>query len=117
MTNTFKDVDDYIAKAPTQTQRMLREVRTIIKETAPEAEEKISYQMPYYSYQGRLIYFGGYKNHVGMYIMSDAREALKSELKEYQTSKATLHFPVGQPLPVSLIKKIIKIQMAANEKS
>lgn len=111
----FKNVDDYIAKAPPQTQAMLRELRKTIKTAAPLAEEKISYQMPYYDYRGRLVYFGGYKNHVGLYVMSDARQALGDELKDYQTSKATLHFPIDQPLPVSLINKIIKIQVAANE--
>ncbi len=111
----FKNVDDYIAKAPPQTQAMLKQLRKIIKTAAPLAEEKISYQMPYYDYRGRLVYFGGYKNHIGLYVMSAARENLGSELKGYQTSKATLRLPLDQPLPVALIKKIIKAQVAANE--
>jgi uncharacterized protein YdhG (YjbR/CyaY superfamily) len=111
----FKDVGEYIASMPTQTQPMLQQVRQIIKENAPEAEEKISYGMPYYGYHGRLIYFGGFKTHVGLYVMSNAREALAKEIKPYQISLATLHFPLDQPLPAELIKKIVTAQVKANE--
>jgi len=113
---TYKDVDDYIDKAPPEVQMMLRQIRTIIKESAPEAEEKISYGMPYYGYHGRLIYFAGYKEYLGLYVMSEARLALQDELEKYRTSKATYKFPVGKPLPAALIKKVITTQAAANKK-
>lgn len=95
---------------------MLKQVREIIKGAAPDADERISYQMPYYDYYGRLIYFAGYKTYVGLYIMSDARDALEKELEPYKTSKATYKFPVDNKLPVNLIKKIVKTQAAANRK-
>ncbi len=114
MNRKFQTVDEYIEMAPAESQAMARQVRQLIKEAAPKAEEKISYQMPYYGYNGRLIYFGAYKNYIGLYVMSGAREALKEELEPYITSKATLHFPLDKPLPASLIKKIIKAQVAAN---
>ena len=112
----YKNVDDYIAKSPLATQAMLKQLRKIIQESAPQSEEKISYQMPYYGYRGRLIYFAGQKDYVGLYVMSPAMQILHRQLKEYQTSTSTLKFPVGKPLPVTLIKKIIKAQVAANDK-
>ena len=94
---------------------MARQVRKIIRENAPLAEEVMSYQMPYYRYKGRLIYFAAYKTYIGLYLMPEAREALREELDPYHTSKATYKFPVGQLLPVTLIKKVIEIQVMANE--
>ena len=96
---------------------MLRELREIIKQTVPEAEEKISYQMPYYDYHGRLIYFGGFKEHVSVFVMTATREALHDEIQDYLTSKSTLKFPVAEPLPVELIVKIIRTQARFNRKA
>lgn len=111
----YQDVDDYINQAPVDTQAMAQQLRQIIKKTVPKVTEKLSYGMPYYSYHGRLVYFGAYKNYVGLYVMFDSRQALENEIKPYQSSKATLHFPVEKPLPIQLIRKIIKIQARANE--
>jgi uncharacterized protein YdhG (YjbR/CyaY superfamily) len=111
----YRSVGDYINQAPASTQALARQIRRIIKEAAPEAEEKISYQMPYYSYYGRLIYFGAYKDYVGLYIMSGAAKALVREVKDYQTTPSTLRFPADQPLPIALIKKIVKTQAKFNE--
>ncbi len=108
-------VSEYIENAPPQIQEKARQLREIIKKTAPKAEEKLSYGMPYYSYHGRLIYFGLFKHHIGLYVMNEAREALSNELKPYHVSKATLHFSIDKPLPVGLIKKIVKAQVIANE--
>ncbi len=111
----FKTVDEYIAKASDEARPMLEQIRGIIKKAAPEATEKISYAMPYYGYHGRLIYFAGFKHHVGVYAMSDAMEACKDEVKPYRVAKATLHFKIDEPLPAALITKLVKAQMAANE--
>lgn len=108
-------VEEYIANAPAQSKAHSKELRAIIKKTVPKADEKISYGMPYYGYNGRLIYWGAYKDYIGVYVMNDAREALASEIEPYRTSKATLHFPLDQPLPAELISKLVKIQAAANE--
>lgn len=109
-------VDEYIASAPQQAQTKAAQMRALILKAAPKAQEKLSYGMPYYSYNGRLIYWGAYKSHIGLYVMSGAREALAKEIKPYWISKATLHFPLDKPLPAALIAKIVKIQALANEK-
>lgn len=111
----FTSVDEYITKASDQARPLLKQMRELIRTTAPEAEERISYGMPYYSYKGRLIYFAGFNKYVAAYAMSDAMEACKEEVKPYRRAKATLHFAFDQPLPKALITKLVKIQMAANE--
>ncbi len=114
---TTNDVDLYIAKCPKELQEKLQELRKIIKSTAPEAEEKISYGMPYYHYKGRLIYFAPMKNHLGLYIPPPIIEQLKTDLQGYTTTKSAIHLRLDQPLPVSLIKKLIIARMKWNETS
>jgi uncharacterized protein YdhG (YjbR/CyaY superfamily) len=106
-----KDVDAYIAGAPKDARAQLVALRKVIKDTAPEAEERISYSMPYYHYHGRLVYFAAFKNHIGLYIPSPIIEEHEDELADYETSKGTVRFPIGKPLPVSLIKKVIKARI------
>ena len=110
-----KNVDAYIANTPKESRAMLRELRKIVRATAPKAEEKISYAMPYYGYHGRLLYFAGYKSYVGVYFMRSTINAHKKEVKPYQTSMATLQFPIGKPLPAALIKKLVKARVKENE--
>jgi uncharacterized protein YdhG (YjbR/CyaY superfamily) len=95
---------------------MLRQLRRAIKSAAPKAEEKLSYRMPYYAYHGRLIYFAAHKNHIGMYpIIGREKELYAKELKPYMAEKATLQFPIGRPLPLALVKKVVKERARANE--
>ena len=95
---------------------MLRQLRQAIKSAAPKAEEKISYGMPFYAYHGRLIYFAAHKNHVGMYpIIGREKELYAKELKPYMAEKATLQFPIGRPLPIALVKKVVKQRARENE--
>lgn len=108
-------VDEYIVNAPEAAQAHAKEIRAIIKQSAPQALEKLSYGMPYYSLKGRLIYWGAYKDYIGLYVMGDAREALTKEIEPYRKAKATLHFPLNKPLPTQLIKDIVKVQAEANE--
>lgn len=109
-------VDAYIAAAPKTVQPMLRELRRAIKSAVPEAEEKISYRMPFYAYHGRLIYFAAHRNHVGLYpIIGREKELYARELKPYLAAKATLQFPLGKPLPVALVKKLVKQRAKDNE--
>ncbi|SRR5260221_10290035 len=112
-----KDVDEYIASAPKETQEKLEELRAAIKEVAPNAEEKISYGMPYYHYKGRLVYFAAAKNHIGVYALFPDEVTLKNELKDYSTSKGTIRFPLSKKLPIPLIKKLVKVRMKKNEKT
>ena len=110
-----KDVDAYIAAAPEGVRRKLKELRATIRKTAPDAEERISYRMPYYGYKGRLAYFAAFKKHIGLYVPSPVIEEHKSELKDYKTAKATVRFPMDKPLPVALIKKLVKARVRKNE--
>jgi uncharacterized protein YdhG (YjbR/CyaY superfamily) len=109
-------VDAYIAGAPEAVQPMLRALRQAIRSAAPQAEEKLSYRMPFYAYHGRLIYFGAHKNHVGMYpIIGREKDLYAKELKPYLAAKATLQFPIGKPIPIGLVKKIIKERAKENK--
>jgi uncharacterized protein YdhG (YjbR/CyaY superfamily) len=110
-----KDVDTYIAEAPHKLRSTLRELRTAIRRAAPEAEERISYGMPYYHYRGRLAYFQLAKSHIGLYIPPPVVQQHKQELKGYETATATIRFPVNRKLPLPLIRKLIRARMILNE--
>ena len=110
-----KDVDAYIAAAPKDAQGKLKELRAVIRKTAPTAVERISYGMPYYDYRGRLAYFSLWKTHIGLYIPTPVIKEHKNELKAYATTKATVRLPLNKKLPVVLIKKLVKARMKKNE--
>jgi uncharacterized protein YdhG (YjbR/CyaY superfamily) len=110
---TTKDVDAYIAAAPKAAQPLLRQLRELIKSTAPKAEERISYGMPYYRYHGHLVYFSIFKNHIGLYPAGYADK--HAEMKKYMTSKGTYRFPLDEPLPVALIRRFVKTRVRENE--
>jgi uncharacterized protein YdhG (YjbR/CyaY superfamily) len=108
-------VDAYIAAAPKEVQSKLQELRAAIREAAPAAEERISYGMPYYSYKGRLAYFAAFKKHLGLYVPTPVIEEHRSELEGYETTSATVRFPLDKKLPISLIKKLVKARMEKND--
>lgn len=110
-----KTVNKYIADAPPAARAMLKQLRSAITTAAPKAEEKISYGIPYYGYYGRLIYFAAFADHVSLYIMGAARRAYAKELKPYRSTAATYKIPIGAKVPVGLVKKLVKVQMKANE--
>ena len=112
---TYRSVDHYIADFPKQVQVMLQELRSAIKKTAPKAEEVISYNMPAYRLDGMLVYFAGYKAHIGFYPMPAAIIAFKKELESYVTSKGAIQFPLDKKLPLTLVKNIVKFRMLENE--
>ncbi|HLZ08133.1 MAG TPA: DUF1801 domain-containing protein [Chloroflexota bacterium] len=113
-TTNFQTVDEYIASFPKDTQVALEKVRQTIKDAAPDAQEKISYQMPTFTLAGTLVYFAGFKNHIGMYRNSGALETFKEELAPYIGAKSSLRFPLDKPLPVSLIHKVVKFRVKEN---
>ena len=110
-----KDVDEYIAREPKEAQAKLKELRAAIREAAPTAVERISYGMPYYDHKGRLVYFRLAKEHIGLYVPPPIIEEHKSELADYETAKATIRFPLGKRLPITLIKKLVDSRMKKNE--
>ncbi len=111
---TITNVDEYIASFPQKAQKYLKQMRAIVIKAAPNAEEKLSYQMPYYKYHGRLVYFAAHTNHLGLYPMAAGIERFKKELADYTTGKGSVQFPFDKPLPVALITKIIKFRINAN---
>lgn len=110
-----KTVNEYIASAPKELRSRLQALRSAISRTAPKAEEKLSYGMPYYGYHGRLAYFAYAKKHIGLYVPPPVVADHKKELKQYETAMATVRFPNDKPLPLALIKKLIKARMKINE--
>jgi uncharacterized protein YdhG (YjbR/CyaY superfamily) len=110
----FKTVDDYISRYPGSTQSLLKEIRKIILEAAPEAEEGISYNMPAYRYHGVLCYFAGYETHVGFYPTNSPIRFFEEDITKFKTSKGTVQFPLDKPIPKSLVKKMLKFKMKEN---
>lgn len=108
------DVDQYILGFPDGTQKILQQIRSIIKDAAPDAEETIGYQMPAYKYHGMLVYFAGYKNHIGFYPMPAGITAFKDELSVYKNAKGSVQFPLDQALPTDLITRIVKFRINEN---
>jgi uncharacterized protein YdhG (YjbR/CyaY superfamily) len=105
-----RNVDAYIAKHPAEVQRVLQRVRRIIRKALPSADEALSYQIPTYRQNGRyVVYFAGWKRHWSLYPVSDAvRAAIGPELAAYDFSKGTVRFPLGEPVPVRLVERIVR---------
>src|SRR5690349_9138128 len=103
----YVSIDEYIAGFPADTQALLETVRATIKAAAPGAEERISYQMPAFALHGNLVYFAALKNHIGFYPTGNGIEAFKDELSAYEVTKGSVKFPVNQPLPLDLIRRIV----------
>ncbi|MCZ8285557.1 MAG: DUF1801 domain-containing protein [Bacteroidia bacterium] len=108
------EVDEYIATFPPPTQDLLEQMRSTILKAAPGVEEVIGYKMPAYRLHGVLLYFAGYKAHIGFYPSGSAIEAFKKELSAYKGAKGSVQFPLDRPLPVALITKIVKLRVKEN---
>jgi len=106
-----KTVDEYIGQFPVETAEKLTEIRQIIKTMVPQAEEKISYNIPGYFLNGMLVYFAGFKNHIALYPFTQTNTELDMELKEYKSGKATIQFKLNKPLPTKLITKLVKFRV------
>jgi uncharacterized protein YdhG (YjbR/CyaY superfamily) len=113
---TFKNIDEYIAFQNPELQILLEQLRQTIKKAAPEAEEVISYNMPAYNYHGMLVYFAGYKNHIGFYATPSGHSEFKEELSVYKQGKGSVQFPLTQHLPFDLISKIVAFRVKENLK-
>jgi uncharacterized protein YdhG (YjbR/CyaY superfamily) len=106
-----KNIDEYIAGFPTDVQRILREIRTIIRTAAPDAEEAIKYRMPTFVLNGNLVHFAAFENHIGFYPTPSGIEAFKDELSAYHNAKGSVQFPLDKVVPFSLISKIVKFRV------
>jgi uncharacterized protein YdhG (YjbR/CyaY superfamily) len=109
-----KNFDEYALAFPAETQKILKLLRKTIKKVAPEAEEVISYGMPSFRQNGRLLYFAAFKNHIGFYPMITGIAAFKTRLTGYKWAKGSVQFPLIKPLPVDLITEIVKFRVAEN---
>ena len=110
-----REVQAYIAAAPEAARPMLRQLRRLIRAAAPRANERLSYGIPFYEQNGRVAYFAGYQRHVGLYLVGEAKNRHAKELKRYRVAKATARFPIGEPLPVALITKLVKARIKENQ--
>lgn len=109
--NTFQSIDEYIKTFPKEVQAILQELRKTIRETAPEASEKISYQIPTFYLNGNLVHFAAYKNHIGFYPGASGVSKFKKEIDKYKNAKGSVQFPIDQPLPFDLVRKIVKFRV------
>jgi uncharacterized protein YdhG (YjbR/CyaY superfamily) len=108
-------VDEYIASFPATTQKILKQIRSTIKKAAPKAEEVISYSMPAYKLNGMLVFFAGYKNHIGFYATPTGHKAFKKELSFYKQGKGSVQFPIEEAMPLTLITRIVKHRVKENQ--
>ncbi|RTL61035.1 MAG: DUF1801 domain-containing protein [Sphingobacteriales bacterium] len=109
-------VDEYIEAAPKAAQPYLKQMRKLIKTTAPKADESVSYGMAAYKYIGKpLVYFAGYEQHIGFYATPTGHEAFKKDLSVYKTGKGSVQFPLDEKLPLKLIERIVKFRLKENE--
>lgn len=106
-----KDIDSYISQFPADVQKILERVRTTISQAAPEAKEIISYQMPAFKLHGILVYFAAWKNHIGLYPPLSGDPVLAKAVARYAGPKGNLQFPLDQPIPCDLIKRIVKLRV------
>lgn len=108
------DVDSYIAAFPKATQILLRKIRAAIRKAAPEAEEGIGYGMPAYTFHGPLVYFAGYDRHIGFYPGAAGLANFKKEVSVYKSAKGSVQFPLGQPMPLDLVARIVAFRVKEN---
>lgn len=111
---TPRNVDEYISGFPKDVQEKLEKLRAIIREAAPEAEEKISYQMPTFVLEGNLIHFAAYKKHIGFYPTPSGIEKFKAKLSEYKWAKGSIQFPLDEPIPYELVREIVAYRVKEN---
>jgi len=115
-TKKFKTVDEYMSSVAPAHKVLLKHLRKLIRETAPKAEETISYNMPSYKYKGVLVYFASFNKHCSLFPAGPGIfQTFAKELKDHKTSKGTIQFTTDKPLPDNLVRKIIKLRIKQNE--
>ncbi len=113
---TFNSIDEYILQFSPEVQEILKMFRKIMKEVAPEAEERMSWQMPTFVLHGNLVHFAAHKNHIGFYPAPSGIDAFKQELSGYKGAKGSVQFPLNKPMPYELVRKIVKFRVDENIK-
>jgi uncharacterized protein YdhG (YjbR/CyaY superfamily) len=110
----YNTIDEYINTFPEEVRTILKQLRQTIKEAAPEAEETINYQIPTFTLHGNLVHFAAFKSHIGFYPTPSGMEAFKKELAPYKGAKGSVQFPMDQPLPLALIRRIVEYRVKEN---
>lgn len=111
----MKAIENYIQQFPDDVQTILSNIRKLIKDTVPEAEESFAYGMPAYKTNKKpLVYFAAFKNHIGFYATPSGHTAFATELSKYKQGKGSVQFPLNQPIPYELIEKIVRFRVAQN---
>lgn len=111
---TPQTIDEYIARFPEDIQAILQKIRKIVKKAAPEAQEKISYQMPTFYLHGNLVHFAAFKHHIGFYPTPSGTEKFQNEISKYKAAKGSIQFPLDQPIPYDLITRIVEFRVKEN---
>lgn len=111
---TFTDINEYISEFPDEIKAVLEQIRETIQQAAPGAKEAIRYGMPTFVLNGNLVHFAAYKNHIGFYPAPSGIDEFIEELAVYRTGKGTIQFPVNQPIPFNLIKKVVEFRVKEN---
>lgn len=113
--STAESIDEYVAEFPPETQQVLEQIRSLIREIAPDATETISYAIPTFDLNGKhLVHFAGYERHVGLYPAPSGMVAFEEELAPYKKGKGSVQFPLGEPLPMDLLRRIVEFRVAEN---
>jgi len=116
ISKTPTNIDEYIADFSEEIQILLNQVRSTIKQVAPDAEESVAYGMPAYKLNGKpLVYFAGYKNHIGFYATPTGHAEFAKELSKYKQGKGSVQFPIDQPIPIKLIAQIVEFRVIENQ--
>jgi len=109
-----RSVNEYFKTLSGDTLKKMQQVRQVIREAAPEAEEKISYAIPTFYLHGNLVHFAAFKNHIGFYPGSSGIQAFDEELTSYKRAAGSVQFPLSEPMPINLIKKIVRYRVKEN---
>jgi uncharacterized protein YdhG (YjbR/CyaY superfamily) len=112
----YASIDEYISSFPEPVQKRLTQIRKLIRKIAPDAREKISYQMPAFYLNGNLVYFAAHARHIGLYPTPSGSAEFKRELSKYKQGKGSIQFPLEEPLPLALIGKIVKFRVEQNSR-
>ena len=116
MKHGIQSIDDYVQTFPIETQKKLQSIRKLIRKLAPEAEEKISYQIPTFYLNGNLVHFAAFKSHIGFYPTPSGISSFEKELSKYKQGKGSVQFPLDQPIPMDLIRRIVEFRLEKNRK-
>jgi uncharacterized protein YdhG (YjbR/CyaY superfamily) len=111
---TAANIDEFIAGYPEHVQDILHRIRTIIREAAPGAQEAIKYGIPTFTLEGNLVHFSAFKKHIGFYPDPSGIEKFKQELSPYKGAKGSIQFPLDQPIPYDLIRRIVEFRVQEN---